>query len=334
MKERLKVNKKRVVSGMRPTGKLHLGHFHGVLSNWLDIQDRHECFFFAADWHALTTEYANPGFVRESIDDLFLDWLSVGIDPDNCVMFRQSAILEHAELHLLLSMLTPVPWLERNPTYKDQLEELKEKELNTYGFLGYPVLQAADIIIYKANAVPIGLDQLPHLELTREIARRFNFIYKKELFPEPDAMLTKTPKLLGTDGRKMSKSYGNAVYLSDSREEVKQKLSTMFTDPQRLRRTDPGDPDVCAIFSLHKLYSQTESVDEIDRECRKAGIGCVDCKKRLTERLNNALEPIREKRAHYAANQDLVNQVMSAGTEKAGQIAARTMEEVRDAIGI
>ncbi len=326
--------KKRVVSGMRPTGKLHLGHFHGVLSNWMELQDDHECFFFAADWHALTTEYANPGFVRESIDGLFLDWLSVGIDPEKCVMFRQSAILEHAELHLLLSMLTPVPWLERNPTYKDQLEELKEKELNTYGFLGYPVLQAADIIIYKAHAVPIGLDQVPHLELTREIARRFNFLYHNELFPEPEALLTKTPKLLGTDGRKMSKSYGNAIYLSDSREEVKQKVSTMFTDPQRLRRNDPGNPDVCAIFTMHKLYSPLSEVEEIDMECRKAGIGCVDCKKRLIERLNNALEPIREKRAYYAADKKRVKQIMSDATEKAKGIAQNTMLEVRDAVGI
>lgn len=328
------MNKKRIVSGMRPTGKLHLGHFHGVLSSWLELQDDHECFFFAADWHALTTEYANPGFVKESIDDLFLDWLSVGIDPEKCVMFRQSAILEHAELHLLLSMLTPVPWLERNPTYKDQLEELKEKELNTYGFLGYPILQAADIVIYKANAVPIGLDQLPHLELTREIVRRFNFLYKKEVFPEPDAMLTKTSKLLGTDGRKMSKSYGNAIYLSDSRDEVKQKLSTMFTDPHRLRRTDPGNPDICAIFTMHKLYSPAGEVEEIDRECRKAGIGCVDCKKRLIERLNDALEPIREKRAVYAADQKRVKQIVSDATEKARGIAKKTMEEVREAVGI
>ncbi len=328
------MNKKRIVSGMRPTGKLHLGHFHGVLSSWLELQDDHECFFFAADWHALTTEYANPGFVRESIDDLFLDWLSVGIDPEKCVMFRQSAILEHAELHLLLSMLTPVPWLERNPTYKDQLEELKEKELNTYGFLGYPILQAADIVIYKANAVPIGLDQLPHLELTREIVRRFNFLYKKEVFPEPDAMLTKTSKLLGTDGRKMSKSYGNAIYLSDSGDEVKQKLSTMFTDPHRLRRTDPGNPDICAIFTMHKLYSPAGEVEEIDRECRKAGIGCVDCKKRLIERLNDALEPIREKRAVYAADQKRVKQIVSDATEKARGIAKKTMEEVREAVGI
>lgn len=319
---------------MRPTGRLHLGHFHGVLSNWLELQDEHECFFFAADWHALTTEYANPGFVRENIEELFLDWLSVGIDPVRCVMFRQSAILEHAELHLLLSMLTPVPWLERNPTYKDQLEELKEKDLNTYGFLGYPVLQAADIIIYRAHSVPIGLDQLPHLELTREIVRRFNFLYKTELFPEPDALLTKTSKLLGTDGRKMSKSYGNAIYLSDSRDEVKQKLSTMFTDPRRLRRTDPGDPDVCAIFTMHKLYSPTDEVSEIDRECRRAGIGCVDCKKRLIEKLNKALEPIRERRAHYETHRDLVKQIVSAATEKARGIATKTMGEVRDAIGI
>lgn len=326
--------KKRVVSGMRPTGKLHLGHFHGVLSSWLELQDSHECFFFAADWHALTTEYANPGFVRESIDDLFLDWLSVGIDPEKCIMFRQSAILEHAELHLLLSMITPVPWLERNPTYKDQLEELKEKELNTYGFLGYPVLQAADIIIYKANAVPIGLDQLPHLELTREIARRFNFLYKKDVFPEPEALLTKTSKLLGTDGRKMSKSYNNAIYLSDSREEVKQKLSTMFTDPQRLRRNDPGNPDVCAIFTMHKLYSPLSEVEEIDRECRKAGIGCVDCKKRLIERLNNALDPIREKRAEYATGKEAVAKVVAAATERAIKIAQLTMEEVREVIGV
>lgn len=328
------MNKKRIVSGMRPTGKLHLGHFHGVLSSWLELQEEHECFFFAADWHALTTEYANPGFVRESIDDLFLDWLSVGINPEKCVMFRQSAILEHAELHLLLSMLTPVPWLERNPTYKDQLEELKEKELNTYGFLGYPILQAADIVIYKANAVPIGLDQLPHLELTREIVRRFNFLYKKEVFPEPDAMLTKTSKLLGTDGRKMSKSYGNAIYLSDTRDEVKQKLSTMFTDPQRLRRTDPGDPEVCAIFTMHKLYSPEVEVEEIDRECRKAGIGCVDCKKRLIVRLNDALEPVREKRAGYASDKKKVKQIVSDATEKARGIAKKTMEEVREAVGI
>lgn len=326
--------KNRVVSGMRPTGRLHLGHFHGVISNWLELQEQHECFFFAADWHALTTEYANPGFVKESIDDLFLDWLSVGISPEKCVMFRQSAILEHAELHLLLSMLTPVPWLERNPTYKDQLEELKEKELNTYGFLGYPVLQAADIIIYKAHTVPIGLDQLPHLELTRDIARRFNFLYTKEVFPEPEALLTKTPKLLGTDGRKMSKSYGNAIYLSDSRDEVRQKVSTMFTDPQRLRRHDPGNPDVCAIFSLHKLYSPTVDVDEIDRECRNAGIGCVDCKKRLIERLNNALDPIRDKRSIYLADMEGVRNIISDATEKARGIARKTMEEVRSAIGI
>lgn len=329
-----KIKKKRIVSGMRPTGKLHLGHYHGVLSSWLELQESHECFFFAADWHALTTEYANPGFVRTSIDDLFLDWLSVGIDPEKCIMFRQSAILEHAELHLLLSMLTPVPWLERNPTYKDQLEELKEKELNTYGFLGYPVLQAADIIIYKAHAVPIGLDQLPHLELTREIARRFNFLYKKDVFPEPEALLTKTSKLLGTDGRKMSKSYNNAIYLSDSRDEVKQKLSTMFTDPQRLRRADPGNPDVCAIFTMHNLYSPATEVEEINIECRKAGIGCVDCKKKLIERLNNALEPIREKRAGYAADKGRVGRIISDATEKARVIAQGTMEEVRNTVGI
>jgi tryptophanyl-tRNA synthetase (EC 6.1.1.2) len=271
-------SKQRVVSGMRPTGKLHLGHYYGALKNWVPLQDTYECFYFVADWHALTTEYAHPQIIKESIHDMVIDWLALGIHVPKSAIFIQSSLPEHAELHLMFSMITPLSWLERNPTYKEQEQELKDKDIHTHGFLGYPVLQAADILIYKAHKVPVGIDQVPHLELTREIGRRFNFLYR-EIFPLPDALLTETPKILGIDGRKMSKSYNNALFLSDPPEIIKEKVSQMFTDPDRKRKTDPGNPDICNVFTLHKLYSHHDDVAMINRDCRVAKIGCVECKR-------------------------------------------------------
>ncbi len=323
----------RVLSGMRPTGKLHLGHLHGALENWKALQDRYECFYFVADWHALTTEYKEPQVLKDYIGEMVLDWLAVGLDPDRSVLFVQSWVKEHAELHLLFSMITPLGWLERNPTYKEQQEELKEKDLGTYGFLGYPVLQAADILIYKAEFVPVGKDQLPHVELCREIARRFNYLYG-ETFPEPQALLTESPYIPGTDGRKMSKSYNNAIYLSDPPEVVSQKISVMFTDPQRGRRTDPGRPELCPVFALHKLYSPGEKQSEIDQECRKAGIGCVDCKRILTGNLLQALSPLQEKRSRLLDRKDEVRQILVEGSQRARQVAQETMEEVRRAMAL
>ena len=325
--------KERVLSGMRPTGRLHLGHLHGALENWRNLQDSYECYFFIADWHALTSEYASPQIIKESIYDMVIDWLSVGIDPGKSTIFIQSKILEHAELHLILSMITPLPWLERNPTYKEQLQEMTNRDLSTYGFLGYPVLQAADIIIYKANKVPVGVDQVPHLELTREIVRRFNFLYG-DVFPEPEAILTQTPKILGIDGRKMSKSYQNSLYLSDSPEEIREKISRMFTDPQRVRRSDPGDPTICNIFTLQKIYNNQQEVEEIANKCRAAGIGCVECKKTVTQLLINALIPVQDRRRYYTAHFDEVKDILRKGIEDAHKIARSTMEEVRKAIKI
>jgi len=264
-------DKPRILSGMRPTGPLHLGNLLGALQNWVNMQDQYDCFFFIADWHALTSDYETTGPISGYIRDMMIDWLSVGLTPEKSTLFIQSRIKEHAELFLLLSMITPVPWLERNPTYKDQIVQLSSKDLSTFGFLGYPVLQAADIIMYKASGVPVGVDQVPHVEITREIARRFNYIYG-DVFPEPEAILTPTPKILGTDRRKMSKSYDNAIYLSDSPEDIAANVATMITDPQRKRRTDPGDPDVCNVFSFHKLYTDSAKVLEIDRQCRTAEI--------------------------------------------------------------
>ncbi len=324
---------KRVLSGMRPTGKLHLGHLHGTLKNWVKLQDEYECFFFAADWHALTSEYENTGIIKDSIDDMVIDWLSAGIDPEKSTLFVQSKILEHAELFLLLSMIVPLPWLERNPTYKEQQEELSTKDLTTYGFLGYPVLQAADIIIYKANKVPVGKDQVPHLELTREIVRRFNYIYGN-VFPEPEQILTGMSKVLGIDRRKMSKSYDNALYLSDTPEVLKKKISQMITDPQRKRRKDPGDPDVCNVFSFHTMYSAADEITMIDRECRTAGIGCVECKEMMATNLIHSLAPYREKRDYYLSHGGEIKEILIAGTDKARAIARQTMEEVRSAIKI
>ncbi len=324
--------KKRILSGMRPTGNLHLGNLHGALANWKELQHEYQCFFFIADWHALTTEYKDPKGIRTHILEMVIDWISVGLDPEISTFFLQSAIKEHTELHLILSMITPLAWLERNPTYKEQQQELESKDIATYGFLGYPVLQAADILMYQAHAVPVGIDQAPHVELTREIARRFNFLYG-EYFPVPELLLTEVPKLLGIDGRKMSKSYNNSVFLSDSLEEVRRKLSQMVTDPQRARRHDPGDPEVCVLFPFHKIYSPPETISEINRECRKAGIGCVDCKKRLIEKVIEALEPVRAKREYLSRNTDEVRQILEAGNRKSRAFAERTLAGVRELIG-
>ncbi len=327
------MKKGRVLSGMRPTGKTHLGHLHGILENWRNLQDEYECFYFAADWHALTSEYKNPALIKENLTEMIVDWLSVGLDPKRSTLFVQSWVKTHAELHLLLSMITPLGWLERNPTYKEQQEELAEKDIGTYGFLGYPVLQAADILIYKANFVPVGKDQLPHLEITREIARRFNFLYK-EVFPTPEALLTKVPILGGIDGRKMSKSYNNAIYLSDPPEVIANKIEQMVTDPQRGYRKDPGDPDVCGLFPYHRIYSSPQTVAEIDRDCRVAAIGCRDCKKKLIDRVIEYLTPIQQQRFYYLSHSKMVEEIIHEGTVRAKQVAEQTMVEVREAMRV
>ncbi len=325
--------KKRILSGMRPTGPLHLGNFHGALDNWISMQDQYDCFFFIADWHALTSDYENPGNISRFVQEMMIDWLSAGLSPDKCTLFVQSNVVEHAELFLLLSMITPVPWLERNPTYKDQIIQLENKDLSTFGFLGYPVLQAADIIMYKANGVPVGVDQVPHIEITREIARRFNYLYGN-VFPEPEAVLTQTSKILGLDRRKMSKSYNNAIYLSDLPEDIRSRVSTMITDPNRARRKDPGNPEVCNVFEFHKLYSPQTTVTEIDGQCRSAEIGCVECKKIMAENLITALAPIQERRRYFQDRPEMVQEIIVSGNQKAKDVARQTMQEVRSAIRI
>ncbi|MBI5192261.1 MAG: tryptophan--tRNA ligase [Nitrospirae bacterium] len=325
--------KKRVLSGMRPTGKLHLGNFSGALDNWLRLQEEYESFFFIADWHALSTEYAGASHLREFTQHMLVDWLSAGLDPQKCTIFIQSQVPEHAELHILFSMITPLSWLERVPTYKEQQQELKEKDLSTYGFLGYPLLQSADILVYKADFVPVGIDQLPHLELTREVARRFNFLYGN-VFPEPQALMTEYPKLPGTDGRKMSKSYNNAIYLSDTKEDIWEKLRTMVTDTKRVKRTDCGDPEVCPVFALHRVYSSQDIIQKVDTECRRAGIGCIDCKKWLNNSLIERLEPIRERRAQYSNHPDIVKDIIEQGAKKAREVTSVVLSEVREAVGI
>ncbi len=323
--------RKRILSGMRPTGPLHLGNLHGALANWVKLQQEYDCFYFIADWHALTSDYEDPSRIAAYIRDIMIDWLSVGLSPEKSTLFVQSRVREHCELFLILSMITPVPWLERNPTYKEQLNELNNKDLSTFGFLGYPVLQAADIIMYKPYGVPVGVDQAPHVEITREIARRFNYFYGN-VFPEPEVLLTPTPKILGIDRRKMSKSYNNAIFLSDSPETISRKVSQMITDPQRARRTDPGRPEVCNVFDFHNLYSPAETIQDVDRRCRTAEIGCVECKKIMARNLIDALEPVRQKRAFYEARPELVEEIIAAGSRKAAQTARQTMEEVRAAI--
>ena len=330
-------SRKRVLSGMRPTGKLHLGNFVGALSNWVKMQDQHECFFCVVDWHALTTDYADTSQVKENSVEVLLDWLAAGLDPERSTIFLQSHVPQHAELHLLFSMVTPLGWLERVPTYKEQRENIKDKDLGTYGFLGYPLLQAADILIYKADYVPVGEDQVPHVELTREIARRFNQFYKldgKEVLPEPQPLLTPAPKLPGTDGRKMSKSYGNTLLLTDPEPVVRQKLKTMVTDPARIRRTDTGDPDKCPVGDLHKIFSSTETMARVYEGCRSAGIGCIECKGWVADALVQVLNPMQERRRKYEANPRLAWDILEDGSAKARQVASATMEQVRAAMNM
>lgn len=393
----------RVLSGMRPTGRLHLGHYHGVLKNWLNLQNEYECFFFVADWHALTTEYEDPHVISESIWDMVIDWLAVGIDPGAAKIFIQSRVPEHAELHLLLSMCTPLSWLERVPSYKDQQEKLSNKDLTTYGFLGYPLLQTADILIYKAGNVPVGEDQVAHVELSREVARRFNYLYGREagfeekaeaaarkmgkknnrlyhdlrknyqeqgdvqalekaraliegqqnisigdrerligylegggkvILPEPRALLAPTSKLLGLDGRKMSKSYGNTISLRENPVSVEEKIKTMQTDPNRVRREDPGDPGRCPVWNLHEVYSNDEVKDWVQTGCRSAGIGCLDCKGPLIDSILKEQSPIRERAREYQEDTETVRGIISEGCEAARGIARETIREVRQAMGL
>jgi tryptophanyl-tRNA synthetase len=325
--------KEKVLSGVQASGKLHLGNLVGALSNWVKLQDTYDCFYFVADWHALTTGYVDPSSIKESTEDILINFLAAGLDPEKCTIFLQSRVLEHAELHLLLSMITPIGWLERVPTYKEKQEELRDKDLSTYGFLGYPLLQTADIIIYRAKYVPVGIDQVPHLEISREIARRFNYLYK-EIFPEPEALLTEFPKVVGVDGRKMSKSYDNAIFLSDSPQDVEGKIMTMVTDPARVKRTDPGNPERSPVYQLHKIFSSKEEIDEVSAGCATAGIGCIDCKKILLKNIFRVLEPIWKRRTELINSPDILHDIVKSGSEKAKKTAMETMQLVREAIGI
>jgi tryptophanyl-tRNA synthetase len=328
--------RKRVLSGMRSTGKLHLGNYVGALQNWVRMQDEYECFFEVADWHALTTDYADTSRVKENSLEVALDWLAAGLDPEKSVIFIQSHVPAHAELHLLFSMITPLGWLERVPTYKEQRDNIKDKDLGTYGFLGYPVLQAADILIYRADVVPVGEDQVAHVELTREIARRFNGFYgaEKGILPEPQSLLTPAAKLPGTDGRKMSKSYGNAIMLTDPEPVVRQKLKTMVTDPARVRRSDKGNPDVCPVGDLHKIFSSKETLAKVNDGCRSAGIGCIECKGWAADALVELLAPMQEKRRKYEEKPRAAWDILEDGAAKARKAAEATMEAVRGAMGM
>ncbi len=393
----------RVLSGMRPTGRLHLGHYHGVLKNWIELQHTHECYFFVADWHALTTEYDNTEIIASSVTDMVIDWLAAGVSPGTASLFIQSRVPEHAELHLLLSMMTPLGWLERVPSYKDQQEKLKEKDLATYGFLGYPLLQSADILIYKAGHVPVGEDQVAHVELTREVARRFNHLYGKEsdfekkaqqaiakmgkknaklynnlrkeyqekgdeeslnvakalldsqqnisvgdrerlfgflegsgriILPEPQVLLTRASKMPGLDGQKMSKSYGNTITLREDTKQLETKLRTMPTDPARVRRNDPGNPDKCPVWQLHEIYSQQDVQDWVRQGCTSADIGCVECKQPVIEGVLEELKPIQERAREYERDLNTVQSIINDGCEKARDIARDTLEDVRKSMGL
>jgi tryptophanyl-tRNA synthetase len=339
--------KKRVLSGMRPTGKLHLGNYMGALYNWVRLQREYECYFFIADWHALTTDYADTSQVRENTREVILDFLGAGLDPELCTLFVQSDVKQHAELFLLFTMITPLGWLERVPTYKEQQENITGKDLSTYGFLGYPLLQAADILIYQADFVPVGQDQVVHVELTREVARRFNQFYPKQgtehraqstkpeaVLPEPQVLLTPSPKLPGTDGRKMSKSYGNAILLTDPEPVIRQKLKPMVTDPARIRRTDPGNPEVCPVFDLHKVFSSAETQQKAREGCTTASIGCIECKSWVADAIVAELRPIQERRANYESNPGLVDEILEDGKQRATARAEQTMREVRSAVGL
>lgn len=396
-------SQRRVLSGMRPTGRLHLGHLHGVIHNWVKLQHEYECFFFVADWHALTTHYESPHIIENNIWDMVVDWLAAGVSPSAATLFVQSKVPEHAELHLLLSMMTPLGWLERVPSYKDMQDNLKEKDLSTYGFLGYPLLQSADILIYRAGLVPVGADQVAHVELTREVARRFNHLYGKEpdfedtaraaiakmgkkvgklydelrkryqeqgdqealekaqallkeqqnitvgdrerlfgylegggkiILPEPAAKLTEAAKMPGLDGRKMSKSYDNIISLRDTTDEISKKIKVMPTDPARIRKTDPGDPEKCPVWQLHAVFSTQETRDFVQQGCRSAGIGCLECKKPVIDAIVNELTPIRERASQYEDNPDLVKSIIIEGSEKARDTARDTLQDVRQAMGL
>ncbi len=393
----------RVLSGMRPTGSLHLGHYHGVLKNWVKLQSEYECLFFAADWHALTTNYDNPEIIEKSVWDMIIDWLAAGVDPSQATLFIQSRVPEHAELHLLLSMMTPLGWLERVPTYKEQQEKLSQKDLSTYGFLGYPLLQSADILIYRANLVPVGEDQLPHIEMTREVARRFNHLYGREpgfeakaeaavkkmgskkaklydelrvryqqdgdaealeagralledtqnlslgdrerlfgylegggkmILSEPQSLLTEASKMPGLDGQKMSKSYANTITLREDTDSVNRKIRTMPTDPARIRRTDPGDPDKCPVWQLHQVYSDAQTKDWVQQGCRSAGIGCIECKGPVIEAVLEEQKPMQERAQQYIEDPTLVRNIIADGCERARKLAQETMREVREAMGL
>ena len=393
----------KVLSGMRPTGRLHLGHYHGVLANWVKLQHEFPCLFFVADWHALTTAYDEPGTITENASDMIIDWLAAGVDPSQATIFIQSKVPEHAELHLLLSMMTPLGWLERVPTYKDQQEKLEHKDLSTYGFLGYPLLQAADILIYRANRVPVGEDQVPHVEFTREIARRFNHLYGREpgfedkareavkklgskraklydelrtrfqekgdeaaleqahellneaqslslgdrerlfgwlagtrkmILVEPDALLTHASRMPGLDGQKMSKSYGNTITLREDAESITRKVRTMQTDPARVRRTDPGDPEKCPVWQFHQIYSTGEVREWVQAGCRSAAIGCLECKQPVIDGVLREQEPMRERARMYEEDPQLVKNIIADGCERARKLAQETMRDVREAIGL
>jgi tryptophanyl-tRNA synthetase len=393
----------RVLSGMRPTGRMHLGHYHGALKNWVRLQDEYPCLYFVADWHALTTHYETPELIADSVWDMVVDWLAAGVDPSRATLFIQSRVPEHAELTLLLGMMTPVGWLERVPTYKDQQEKLKDRDLATYGFLGYPVMQGADILVYRANLVPVGEDQVSHLELVRELARRFNFLYGREpgfedkaraavkklgskkakqyealrtafqergddealaaakdlleatqnlshgdrerlfgylegsrrvILPEPQPLLTATPKVPGLDGQKMSKSYGNAILMREEPDEITRKVRTMQTDPARVRRTDPGEPERCPVWPLHQIYSSQDTRDWVVKGCRTAGIGCLDCKQPVIDGIIREQQPIRERAQRYLDDPQLVRNIVADGCERARKLAEETMREVRDAMGL
>lgn len=325
--------KKRILSGMRPTGRLHLGHLAGALDNWIKLQEEYECFFMVADWHALMSEYENPGCLSEYAVDNVIDWLSAGIDPKKSTLFVQSRVSEHLDLYMIFSCFVPLGWLERCPTYKEQLREIKTRNLNTYGFLGYPVLQAADILLYKADKVPVGEDQLPHLELTREISRRFNGLYKTGVFPEPEAILTRTPRLAGLDGRKMSKSYNNTVDLADSGETIRKKISGMFTDPQRIKLTDPGHPEVCNVHAYYATFAPQMQA-EVDDWCRNAKVGCTECKKILAEKIIEKLKPFHARRQELDRDKSRIKKILDAGTKKASGVASATLKQARSAMKI
>ncbi len=325
--------KKRILSGMRPTGKLHLGHLVGALNNWVKLQEEYDCFFMVADWHALMSEYENTAVLSDFIVDNVIDWLSAGIDPQKSTLFIQSHVPEHLELYMIFSCLTPLGWLERCPTYKEQLKEIKTRDLHTYGFLGYPILQAADILVYKADNVPVGEDQLPHLELTREISRRLNALYNKQILPEPGALLTEMPRLAGLDGRKMSKSYNNTINLSDSPDAIKQKIASMVTDIKRIRLSDPGHPDICNVHEYYSVFVP-EMKEQVDDWCINAKIGCTECKKILSEKLIQKLEPFHKRRVEMVKNKSQIAKILEEGKNKARAIAGKTIREVKEIMGI